>query len=600
MSDISVQHDVLKGGAFIIRDSQPADTFIPEELNEQQLMVRQMTIDFLEQEIIPVIPKIEKQEPGVSPGLLRRAGELGLLGAHMPMEYGGTEMDTHTNTVISDVMGPAGSFLVSFAAHTGIGMLPILYFGSEAQKQKYLPGLISGELKASYCLTEPGSGSDALNAKTRADLNAAGTHYIINGQKMWISNAGFADVFIVFAQVDGDKFTGFILEKGMSGLTLGAEEDKMGIKGSSTRQVFFENVEVPVENVLGQIGKGHLIAFNVLNIGRYKLGVMCAGAGRTLTTASVQYANERHQFGQPIASFVAIQHKMAEMAIRTFSAESVSYRISQLMTEKKEASSAEGKPYGLAMLEAAEEYAIECAIIKVYGSETVDFCVDENVQIHGGIGFSEEFAAARAYRDSRINRIYEGTNEINRLLMVDQLFKRALKGQLDIVSPAWAVQKELASMPSMERLEGPYAEEIKAVSDFKKVLLMAAGGAAKMQMDGKLNLKEEQEILMNCADMMIDIFAAESMLLRIQKIAEMPDRVQPMEVYDAMLQVSLHDTTTRMTKNATDAIASFAEGDLLKTFLMGIKRYTKYPAVNVKAKRRLIADTLIKANGWCF
>ena len=255
MSDISVQHDVLKGGAFIIRDSQPADTFIPEELNEQQLMVRQMTIDFLEQEIIPVIPKIEKQEPGVSPGLLRRAGELGLLGAHMPMEYGGTEMDTHTNTVISDVMGPAGSFLVSFAAHTGIGMLPILYFGSEAQKQKYLPGLISGELKASYCLTEPGSGSDALNAKTRADLNAAGTHYIINGQKMWISNAGFADVFIVFAQVDGDKFTGFILEKGMSGLTLGAEEDKMGIKGSSTRQVFFENVEVPVENVLGQIGK---------------------------------------------------------------------------------------------------------------------------------------------------------------------------------------------------------------------------------------------------------------------------------------------------------------------------------------------------------
>jgi hypothetical protein len=600
MEDTLVANDVLKGGEFLIRESQPEDTFIPEELTEEQLMVRQMTVDFIEQEVYPVAQKIEKQEPGIVPGLLSRAGELGLLGAHIPAIYGGTEMDTNTNTVISDVTGPAGSFLVAFAAHTGIGMLPILYFGTEAQKQKYLPRLVSGELKASYCLTEPGSGSDALNAKSRADLSEDGTHYVINGQKMWITNAGFADIFIVFAKIGGEKFTGFIIERDTPGLTLGAEEDKMGIKGSSTRQVFFENMKVPVDSVLGEVGKGHLIAFNALNIGRYKLGVMCAGAGRTVTTSAVQYANERIQFGVPIGTFGAIQYKLAEMAIRTFAAESAAYRISQLLHEKKEAGSAAGKSFGQATLEAAEEYAIECSIIKVLGSEVIDYCVDENVQVHGGIGFSEEYTAARAYRDSRINRIYEGTNEINRLLMVDQLFKRALKGQLDIVSPAWAVQKELSAMPSMERLEGAYAEEIKAISDFKKIILMTAGGAAKMQMDGKLNLKDEQEILMNCADMMIDLFAAESMLLRIMKIEQRSDMAQPKEVYEAMLQVFFHDVTARMSKNATDAIASFTEGDLLKTFLMGVKRYTKYPPVNVKTQRRVIAEALRGANGWCF
>jgi alkylation response protein AidB-like acyl-CoA dehydrogenase len=592
--------ETLKGGEFLIRDAHSDQTFIPEELNEEQLMVRQMTTDFIEQELWPVSTQFEKQEPGLATHLLQRAGELGLLGAHMPAEYGGTELDTNTNTVISDVMGPAGSFLVSFAAHTGIGMLPILYFGTEAQKQKYLPRLISGELKASYCLTEPGSGSDALNAKSRADLSADGSHYVINGQKMWITNAGFADIFIVFAKIDGEKFTGFIVERNAPGLTLGAEEDKMGIKGSSTRQVFFENMQVPAENVLGEIGKGHLIAFNALNIGRYKLGVMAAGGSKFITEMAVQYANERHQFGQPIGSFGAIQYKLAEMAIRTFAAESVSYRISQLLHEKKEAGSAAGKSFGQATLEAAEEYAIECSIIKVFGSEVAHYCVDENVQVHGGIGFSEEYPAARAYRDSRINRIYEGTNEINRLLMVDQVFKRALKGQLDIVSPAWAVQKELASMPSMDRAEGPFAEETKAIADFKKIVLMTAGGAAKMQMDGKLNLKDEQEILMNCADMMIDLYAAESMLLRIQKIAQRPTAAQPMHVYEAMLQVYLHDATSRMAKNATDAIGSFADGDLLKTFLMGIKRYTKYPTVNVKEKRRIVAEALRAKNGWCF
>jgi len=599
MSDTMIKQEVLKGGEFLIRTSKPEDVFIPEELNEEQLMIKQTTQDFLNQEIAPLRARIEKQEPGVTVGLLKKAGELGLLGAHMPTQYGGAEFDTNTNTVISDVLGPSGSFIVSFAAHTGIGMLPILYFGTEAQKQQYLPGLVSGDLKASYCLTEPGSGSDALAAKTRADLNPEGTHYILNGQKMWITNAGFADVLIVFAKIDGDKFTGFIVDAKTPGVTLGHEEDKLGIKGSSTRQVFFENAAVPVENVLGEIGKGHHIAFNALNIGRYKLGLMCIGGNKGAIGMAAQYANERHQFGVSIGSFGAIKYKLAEMAIRNFAAESAAYRVSQLMQDKKAAAEAEGMAYGQAMLEAAEEYAIECSILKILGSEVTDYCVDENVQIHGGIGFSEEYAAARAYRDSRINRIYEGTNEINRMLLVDQLFKRALKGELDIVGPAWAVQKELTSMPSFEKAEGDYAEEHKTLADFKKIALMVAGGAAKMQMDGKLNLKEEQEILMNCADILIDIFSAESMLLRVQKLKGMEKDI-PQDVYEKMLQVYFNDTSARISKNAADALASFAEGDLLKTFLMGLKRFNKYPPVNVKENRRLVADVVLKNNGWCF
>ena len=599
MAEVLATTDVLTGGQFLIRESRPEDVFIPEELNEEQLMIKQMAEDFLKNEIDPNRAKIEKQEPGLTPSLLKKMGDLGLLGAHMPQEYGGMELDTNTNTVISDIFGSFGSFSVPFAAHTGIGMLPILYFGTDEQKQKYLPELITGDLKAAYCLTEPGSGSDALAAKTRADLSADGAFYVLNGQKMWISNAGFADVFIVFAKVGGEKFTGFIVDAKSPGITLGNEEDKLGIKGSSTRQVFFENVQVPVDNVLGQIGKGHLIAFNTLNIGRYKLGVMCIGGNKVVLDMAATYANERHQFGQSIGNFGAIKYKLAEMAIRNFAAESAAYRTSQLMQDKKAAESEAGLSFGQATLESAEEYAIECSILKVLGSEVTDYCVDENVQIHGGIGFSEEYPAARAYRDSRINRIYEGTNEINRLLMVDQLFKRALKGELDIVGPAWAVQKELAAMPSMEKLEGDYAEETKAITDFKKIILMVAGGAAKMQMDGKLNLKEEQELLMNCADMLIDLFSAESMLLRVKKLANM-EKPQPQAIYDAMLQVYFHDATARIGKNATDAIASFAEGDLLKTFLLGLKRFVKYPAVNVKEKRRLVADAVLAANGWCF
>jgi alkylation response protein AidB-like acyl-CoA dehydrogenase len=600
MTDTLVKNDVLKGGAFIIQDSTPESTFIPEQFGEEALMVQQMIQDFLKNDIEPNRLAIEKQKEGLAVSLIEKMGELGLLGTHMPEEYGGTAMDTNTNTLVCDSLGPAGGFTVSYAVQTGIGMLPIFYFGTEEQKAQYMPDLIAGKLKVAYCLTEPGSGSDALAAKTRADLSADGTHYLLNGQKMWISNGGWADMYIVFAKVDGQKFTSFMVDRHTEGVTMGAEEDKLGIKGSSTRQIFFENVKVPVGNVLGEVGKGHAIAFNVLNVGRFKLGALCLGGAKAVSTMATKYANERVQFKVPIASFGAIQFKLAEMAIKIFVGDSSQYRISNLMQERIHTLREEGKTYAEATLDAAEEYAIECALIKFIGSEALDYVVDENVQVHGGLGYSEEFGAARAYRDSRINRIYEGTNEINRLLSVDMLFKRVLKGQLDITGPAWAVQKELASMPSFEKPSGEYADEYAAVKDFKKIILMVAGGAAKMQMDGKLNLQAEQEILMNMSDLMAETFNCESTLLRVHKLASMVEKPQTQDVYDAVLKVQFADATARINKWATDALCSFAEGDLLKTFLMGLKRFTKYPPVNVKESRRMIAKAMIDKNEYCF
>lgn len=600
MAETLVKNALLKGGEFIIKDSSFEDAFIPEDINEEQLMIYQTARDFYLNEIAPKIDIIDQQKDDTAVELLRKMADLGFLGTHMPENYGGMEMDMNTNTFINEALGPSGSLTVSYAAHIGIGMLPILYFGTEAQKDKYLPGLINGELKASYCLTEPGSGSDALSAKTRADLSEDGQHYIINGQKMWISNAGFADVLIVFAQVDGDKFTGFIIDRHSEGVTLGAEEKKLGIKGSSTRQVFFENVKVPVENVLGEIGKGHQIAFNVLNIGRYKLCALCLGGAKENATTAIRYANERHQFKQPISNFGAIQYKLAEQAIRMFTTESALYRVSNLLTETKKRLEEQGESFEKSKLVAAEEYAVECAMLKVIGSETLDYVTDETVQVHGGMGFSEEGTAARAYRDSRINRIYEGTNEINRLLTVDMLLKRAMKGHLDLVGPAWDVQKELASMPSMDMPSGKYGNEHKAVKDFKKLILMVAGAAVKMQMDGELNLKTEQEVIMNVADMMNEVFLAESTLLRVEKLANSPEkRKVDQEVYDAILKTFITDANARLNKYATDALVSIAEGDLLRTFLMGVKRYTKYTPTNVKVARRTIAKTLIEANEYC-
>lgn len=599
MQETIAKKTFLGGGEFLIHATPPSAIFIPEEMDEEQQMIRDMVKDFLHTSILPNIAKIEAQQGNITPQLLEKMAELGLLGAHMPALYGGMALDTNTNTIIADTLGPAGAFTVSFAAHTGIGMLPILYFGTEAQKEAYLPRLISGEFKAAYCLTEPNSGSDALAAKTRADLTADGRHYLLNGQKMWITNAGFADIFIVFAQVDGDKFTGFIVDRHSEGISLGAEEKKLGIKGSSTRQVFFENVKVPVGNLLGQKGKGHLIAFNALNTGRFKLCALALGGAKGSATTAIQYANERIQFKVPIASFGAIQYKLAEQAIRIFAAESAMYRVSNLMELKKEALQEMGASFGEAKLQAAEEYAIECALLKVAGSETLDYVVDESLQIHGGMGYSEEGTAARAYRDSRINRIYEGTNEINRLLAVDMLLKRAMKGAIDIVGPAWEVQKELSTMPGFIPLEGEYAAEEKAVEDFKKIILLVAGAAVKMQMEGQLNLKTEQEIIINVADLMLDTFLAESLLLRVKRLTRIDTSIGQ-EVYDAMLRVFITDATARIQKNATDALVSFAEGDLLRTLLTGLNRFAKYPPTNVKRGRRQIAAALLSANAYCF
>lgn len=584
----------FKGGAFLIKDYFFGDDYIPEKMNEDQKMIRDMVREFVEKEIWERGHILDQQ-----PSLMDEAGELGLVGAHIPANYGGQELDTILNTIIGEEIGRGdASFCTTFAANTGIGMLPILYYGTEDQKQKYLPRLSSGELKASYCLTEPGSGSDALGAKTKAILNAEGTHYILNGQKMWISNAGFAHVFIVFAQVDGDKFTGFIVDKDTEGMVLGEEEHKLGIKGSSTRQIFFENAAVPVENILGEIGKGHLIAFNVLNMGRFKLGVLVGGGCKIVTTRAVKYALEREQFKTPIAHFGAIQHKIAEMAVKAYVLESTNYRIANLIEDWKSSAIAEGLPYQQALLDAAEEYAIECAISKIYGSESIDYAVDELVQVHGGFGFSEEYIPARLFRDNRINRIYEGTNEINRLLLVNMLLRRVMKGELDMVGPAWAVQKELSGMPKMETFEGPYPAESKALNHFKKILLIVAGAGAKYQMDGKVDLKNEQEILMNIADIMVDVFNAESVLARLIEVKKMND--PKIEEKESILKLFFHDAQDRIAKNSVDALASFATGDELKVMLMGIKRYTKLEPVNVKALRKQIAAKIIEEEQYPF
>jgi alkylation response protein AidB-like acyl-CoA dehydrogenase len=596
MSTATVTPKTLKGGEWLIRESAPADIFTAEGFNEEQLMIRDMCNQFLDAEVYPHLDRIDSLEPGLMKSLVTKAGEQGLLATSFPEEYGGLGKDFVTSTIINEYLGAGHSFSVAIAAHTGIGTLPILYFGTAAQKEKYIPKLITGEWAGAYGLTEPNSGSDALGAKTTAKLSEDGKYYILNGQKCWITNGGFAQVYTVFAKVDGDKFTGFIVERGTEGFTQGPEEKKMGIKGSSTVQLYFQDCKVPVENLLGEVGKGHKIAFNILNIGRLKLCAAALGGARKSLTGTVEYAKTREQFKQPISNFGAIKHKLAEMALRIYVAESALYRTAKWIDEKEHELLASGKPFSEALLGGAEEYAIECAMLKVYGSEVLDYVVDEGVQVYGGNGFSAEYNASRAYRDSRINRIYEGTNEINRLLILDMTLKRAMGGRLDLMGPAMAVQKELMSIPDFSEDDTPFAAERKLIANLKKAILMTSGAAVQKLM---MKIENEQEILMNISDMAIETFNAESVLLRVMKMVEEKGEAA-CQVYLDIMRTYLYDAADRVNKSGKDAINAFADGDEQKMILIGLKRFTKAEPFNTKDARRRIADQMIAAGKYCF
>jgi alkylation response protein AidB-like acyl-CoA dehydrogenase len=593
MSSSTEKAQALKGAEWMVKESSPFETFIPEDYNEEQQMVKDMCAAFLDSEVLPVIERIDKLEPGLMPSLIQKAGDQGLLGAAVPEEYGGLGKDFITATLVNEGLGGGFSFSVGVSAHTGIGTLPILYFGTPEQKQKYIPKLATGEWKGSYGLTEPNSGSDALGARTSAKLSADGKYYLLNGQKCWITNGGFADIYTVFAKIDGDKFSAFIVERGFEGFTQGPEEHKMGIKGSSTVQLYFQDCKVPVENLLGEIGKGHIIAFNILNIGRLKLCAAALGGAKRATTICIQYAKTREQFKTPIANFGAMKHKLAEMAIRMWSIESALYRAAKWIDDKEISLAAAGQPFNEAVLGAAEEYAIECAILKVAGSEVLDFVVDEGVQIHGGNGYSDEYIISKAYRDSRINRIYEGTNEINRLLTVDMVLKRAMKGRLDIMAPALAVSRELMSIPDFGNGDsGPFATERRTIANFKKAILLTAGAAVQKLMT---RLENEQELLMHIADMAIDTFVAESALLRAWKLADQRGEAAVAFELDIM-RTNLYDAADRINKSGKDAINAFADGDEQRMMLLGLKRFTKVDPFNSKEARRRIADKQIADN----
>jgi len=590
----------INGGEYLIKDAEAVQVFIPEAFSEEQMMMAQACQDFMDTEIEPHRDAIDSMKhPELVPAILRKAGDLGLLGIAVPEEYGGLGMSFNTSMLIADIIGSAGSFSTTYGAHSGIGTLPILYYGTEEQKQKYLPKLVNAEWAACYCLTEPDAGSDANSGKTKAVLNEEGTHYLITGQKMWISNGGFADLFIVFARIADDKYlSAFIVEKSFGGISMNEEEKKMGIKGSSTRQVFFNECKVPVENMLSERGNGFKIAVNILNIGRIKLGAGVLGGCRKVLRDAIQYAGERKQFGVSINSFGAIKQKLAEMAIRTYACESLCYRAGQDVEDRIAALTHDGMDPTLAKLKGVEEFAIECAIAKVHGSEVLDYVVDQGVQVYGGMGYSAEAPMERAYRDARISRIYEGTNEINRILMVGMLLKRAMKGEIDLFGPAMAVGEELKAVPSFETVDRsqPLAAEKHTIKQLKKVFLMLGGRAAQVLGN---KLESEQEIMMNLADIMIEIYAAESALLRTEKLIE-KNGLEANAIHIAATQVYLFEAVEKIQSAGKEAIMSFLSGDEQKVMLMGLKRFTKSEPVNTKALRRQVADALIESGKYLF
>jgi alkylation response protein AidB-like acyl-CoA dehydrogenase len=592
-------HQVLKSGEFLVREITPADIFIPEEFTEEQLMIAQTCRDFLQTELYPIVDKLDASDRELMKATLKKAGELGLMGIALPDEYGGFGQNFVTQMLAAETIGAGYSFSVAFMAHTGIGTLPIMYYGNEEQRQKYVTKLASGEMIGAYCLTEPGAGSDANSGKTQAVLSADGQHYILNGQKMWITNAGFCDSQVVFAKIDRDRvLSAFIVESNMPGVTINPDEHKMGIKGSSTAQIFYNDVKVPVSNLIGARGEGFRIALSILHMGRIKLGANVLGASKKAINDSVKYANERKQFGVLISTFGSIRHKLAEQVIRTWALESAIYRVSRDIDVQIEKNKAEGMDKGRASIEGISHYAVEAAILKVYGSEALDFVIDEGVQIHGGMGYSAEMAVERGYRDSRINRIFEGTNEINRLLVVDTAMKRAMKGDFDLTGPASNIlaNPEAAVEPKPSSAENYYDEKMRYIRNFKKAVLASIQGASEKF--GK-TLVSEQEVLNNISDMIMEVYVAESVALRVSKLEGIKG-ASAVALYRDILDVLVYDAADKIRKAGSDAVYSFSEGEAAVRLAASMQLFTAVDGLNAKEARRRIAAKLIEDNQYKF
>src|SRR5437016_10759 len=581
----------IPGGSFLLEERRPDEVFTPEDFTEQHQMIGQTAEEFAVNEIVPNIEKMEHKDFSVTRELLKKAGELGLSSVEIPEAYGGLEMDKVTAAIIADHIAKYAGFATTWGGHTGIGTLPIVYFGTEEQKKKYLPRLGAGEIVGAYALSEASSGSDALNCRARAELSKDGKHYVLNGEKMWITNAGFADLFTVFAKVDGEKFTAFLVEKTFAGFSVGAEEHKMGIRGSSTCPIILNDCKVPVENVLGEIDKGHVIAFNILNVGRFKLGAMCVGGARVALENAIAYAKQRKAFGKVIADFGLVREKIANMATLLFVGESLVYRTVALMDAALSEVDKSAADAAKQMLKAIEEYAVECSIIKVWGSEMIDYVVDETLQIYAGYGFVEEYPAERAYRDARINRIFEGTNEINRLIITGFLLKRAMTGQLPLMPAIKKLMDEVLSGPSAaEELEGPLTDERKLVGQAKKLGLFVAGAATQKYMQA---IQDQQEVMGAIADIVIETYAMESAVLRAQKIVESKGEAAT-ALPIAMARVYLTQAMEKIEAAAKRVIAAVAEGDMLRTQLAILRRLAKYEPFNTIELRQKIAQRAIE------